>query len=410
MSKDTAELFPTIQLDDIYAICQLAKQARSWRPALVQILKQVRKTIIYDNVAVYLLDRNTGSLEVSYAKSVGRGRSSEADVAWGEVAAGLVFQTGDKVLQEPEPNPNLDRLEQPFILGMPLKLEQEILGAMVFIRFGGPHYTPEQIEYASFTAQLAGCMIGVQELKQQLSTVETLKQMLDIQGDLISILSHEIRNPLGFIKGYTSTLLRSDTEWDAQTQREFLTIIESETDRLERLLENLLDSARLESGQTIIKFLPVRLEALFNDMKERAKLQYPDMQIEVQIETSPATVLGDPRRLTQVFEYLLSNSAKYAPGSPVHINVQQMDQPKGILIRFSDSGPGIPEKHLPFIFERFFRNPEQNLQIYGTGLGLYIARQIVLAHHGRITATSDAGKGVTFHIFLPEQTFEPPVA
>jgi len=72
--------------------------------------------------------------------------------------------------------------------------------------------------------------------------------------------------------------------------------------------------------------------------------------------------------------------------------------------------PGIPEKHLPFIFERFFRNPEQNLQIYGTGLGLYIARQIVLAHHGRITATSDAGKGVTFHIFLPEQTFEPPVA
>ena len=199
MSKDTAELFPTIQLDDIYAICQLAKQARSWRPALVQILKQVRKTIIYDNVAVYLLDRNTGSLEVSYAKSVGRGRSSEADVAWGEVAAGLVFQTGDKVLQEPEPNPNLDRLEQPFILGMPLKLEQEILGAMVFIRFGGPHYTPEQIEYASFTAQLAGCMIGVQELKQQLSTVETLKQMLDIQGDLISILSHEIRNPLGFI-------------------------------------------------------------------------------------------------------------------------------------------------------------------------------------------------------------------
>ena len=112
---------------------------------------------------------------------------------------------------------------------MPLKLEQEILGAMVFIRFGGPHYTPEQIEYASFTAQLAGCMIGVQELKQQLSTVETLKQMLDIQGDLISILSHEIRNPLGFIKD-TSTLLRSDTEWDAQTQR-VLTIIESETDR-----------------------------------------------------------------------------------------------------------------------------------------------------------------------------------
>ena len=109
----------------------------------------------------------------------------------------------------------------------------------------------------------------------------------------------------------------------------------------------------------------------------------------------------------------LSNAIRYSdparPRSRVVIGVRRRTATRCEL-QVWDSGPGIPEKHLPFIFERFFRNPEQNLQIYGTGLGLYIARQIVLAHHGRITATSDAGKGVTFHIFLPEQTFELPVA
>ena len=122
------------------------------------------------------------------------------------------------------------------------------------------------------------------------------------------------------------------------------------------------------------------------------------------VELTDATFLtlkieGDPTRLAQVFDNLLSNATKYAPDSTINITLSTQDD--HAHIEFSDQGPGIPTDDLPNIFTRFYRVPNHNQSVRGTGLGLFICRQIINAHHGEITAVSKLGEGTTFHIYLP---------
>jgi signal transduction histidine kinase len=107
----------------------------------------------------------------------------------------------------------------------------------------------------------------------------------------------------------------------------------------------------------------------------------------------------DPARLAQVFDNLLSNAAKYAPGAPITISLDKVDDMAQISIQ--DIGPGIASEHLPNLFKRFFRVPTNNTTVRGTGLGLFICRQIVRAHGGKISVVSEPGKGTTFNISLP---------
>jgi signal transduction histidine kinase len=215
----------------------------------------------------------------------------------------------------------------------------------------------------------------------------------------VATVSHELRTPLGFIKGYATSLLREDANWDEDTRREFLTIIDEETDRLKELIDNLLDSSRLQSGTLRMEFQPVRIDTMLKDLTLRALSFDEDLNIEVNLETSPLKVQADPTRLGQVFDNLISNAVKYAPDSTVNITLSTHDD--HAHIEFSDQGPGIPAEDLPNIFTRFFRVPNQNRSIRGSGLGLFICRSIIHAHQGEIIAESNYGEGTTFHIYLP---------
>jgi signal transduction histidine kinase len=220
-----------------------------------------------------------------------------------------------------------------------------------------------------------------------------------LQDDFVSTISHELRTPLGFIKGYSTSLLRQDTTWDKETEREFLSIIDEEADRLTQLIDNMLESARLQSRTLQFKFSPIRLDALVRDVATRVKTHQPDLNVALDFERVPP-LRGDGVRLSQVFENLFSNAIKYAPGSKLTITMQCTDNV--IHVAFKDEGEGIPEEYIPFIFERFYRVPGERT-VTGTGLGLYICRQIILAHHGKIWAESVLDKGTTFHIQLPAE-------
>ena len=147
----------------------------------------------------------------------------------------------------------------------------------MIIRFGGPAFAPEDIELAKFIAQQISLLIEREHLQQEYRLLEEQQQQIRLQDDFVSTITHELRNPLGFIKGYTTTLLRSDTQWDQNTQQEFLNIIDQETDRLQELIDNLLDSARLQSGEMRMQFQPVRLDSVLNDVILRAKLHHPEL-------------------------------------------------------------------------------------------------------------------------------------
>ncbi len=399
MSGDPNNSGGSVRPEHLYAISRAVIHASEWKPALNQVVRLVRSIFIFDNLAVYLVNQEGEGIDVMYAKAVGRGRNKEADIAWGESLASRVTESRQIALEEPTPGATEDRLNQPYMLGIPLTVDQRSLGALIFVRFGGPAFSQENIKLAEFIALQISLLVERQNLQKEYHRLEAQHVQNQIQQDFISTITHELRSPLGFIKGYATTLLRSDTTWDQATQQEFLEIIDQETDQLQELIENLLDSARLQSGHLDMRFQPVRLDALMNDVIMRSDLHQPNLKIKVEVSKDLPTIQGNPNRLSQVFENLLSNASKYAPDSVVEIKIEQSDQQVYIGVR--DHGPGIPEEYLPFIFNRFFRNPDQPPNIRGTGLGLYICKQIMQAHNGEITATSRVGDGTTFHLTLP---------
>jgi len=387
-----------IKTETLYSLSKICWESSNWKQALDVICSEIRPYFIFDNLAVYLFNESHSDLEISYARATGRGKNKEADVAWGESIISDVIKNNRTILSEPSEEES-DRLKRPHILAIPLQSKKAELGVVVIIRFGTPIFTRDHINFAEFMSSQISSMILRQERESMINQLQEHIQTLQIQDDFISTLSHELKNPIGFIKGYTTTLLRQDTSWSIENQNEFLQIIDQETDRLKELIDNLLDSSRLQSGKTTLNIQLLRIDALLNDVISHARIHHPDLQINLDIRQELPMLKGDPRRLKQVFDNLVSNAAKYAPGKPLLFRIYK--EPQGITIDVKDSGPGIPKKDLEKVFERFYRSEAHNQDTRGSGLGLFICKKIVEAHQGQINATSPPGKGTTIHVFLP---------
>ena len=393
------ESLNTQELDAIYAISRVVTRASELDASLDEIIGIARTVFIFDNVVLYV-HQKADSIEPSYARAIGRGRNSESDLAWGESIAKDVLKSGKIVVrQEITGDVSKDRMNARYFLGLPLISGDNNIGAVVFVRYGGPQFTPDHTHLAEYIAGHIAQLYEHGILITRLSRLEAERQLERLQDDFVSTVSHELRTPLGFIKGYATTLLRENANWDEVDRREFLTIIDEETDRLKELIDNLLDSSRLQSGTLRMEFQPLRLDTMLKDLPIRAKSFDEHLTIDVNLEASQLQVQADPTRLAQVFDNLLSNVVKYAPGSNVNITLSSQDNQAHIAV--SDNGPGIPEENLPNIFSRFYRVPNQNRAVRGSGLGLFICRRIINAHEGEITAESNFGEGTTFHIYLP---------
>ena len=380
----------------IQTLVQAAGLNDDWKVALDKLLVALRAEFVFDNAAIYMVDQNTSNLEIAHARAVGRGKAAEADAAWGENLANKVLARECIIVQDPQEDAN-DRISQAYLLGLPLYNGSKVFGVMVFVRFGGPVYEEAHITLASVVGSLVSSLLfrNLHDMtRQQLSS---LQQKVQLQDDFVATISHELRTPLGFIKGYSTTLLRADTTWDEETKQEFLTIIDEEADRLAQLIDNILESAKLQSKSVQLNLQPLRLDALIRDVVLRVRTRHKNLEVELELEPVPP-IRGDNVRISQVFENLFSNAIKYAEGSPISVSVREK---KGsLLVTFSDRGPGIPKAYLPYIFERFYRVPGERTS-KGSGLGLYICNQIIMAHHGKIWVESELKQGTTFHIQLP---------
>jgi len=381
----------------VYEMIRIVTKAGDMRRDMEKFFGLLREQFVFDNVAVYIQDETTGSLEITHARAIGRAKNAEADADWGETFAGHVFAKGKLQIQEPESGVAIDdRLRQAYLLGIPLRIHGKVSGALVFVRFGGPTYDEQNLVVPSLGAQLLSLLFERKMWKETRDELYDLKQQMQLQDDFVSTISHELRTPLGFIKGYSTSLLRKDTSWDQETQNEFLTIIDEEADRLSLLIENVLESARLQSRTLPLRFQALRLDAVLRDVVTRNRSRYKDLDVSLDASPTPP-VEGDGVRIAQVFENLFTNAIKYAPNTPITILLQQVGQ--NLLISFMDRGPGIPQESLPLIFERFYRVRSEKAA--GTGLGLFICKQIIEAHRGKIWAESNPEQGTTFFIELP---------
>jgi len=379
-------------------LMQVTAYAGNFRDAIERFLVKLREEFVFDNVAVYLQDGATQTLEVVYARAIGRAKNAEADANWGEDFAGQVIAKGKLLLQDPNPDSSPDdRLHQAYLLGLPLQADGLIKGALIFVRFGGPVYEQAHITTATVAAELLSMVFERVTWREMHEELHDLKRQMQLQEDFVSTISHELRTPLGFIKGYSTSLLRKDTNWDEETKLEFLTIIDEEADRLALLIENVLESARLQSKTLPLRFQPLRLDAVLRDVIQRIRARYKELDVNMDIQSTPS-IHGDGVRMAQVFENLFTNAVKYAPGAPISILLKEVGN--SILVSFTDRGPGIPKESLPLVFERFYRVRSERT-VTGTGLGLYICKQIIEAHRGKIWAESNPGQGTTFFIELP---------
>lgn len=230
----------------------------------------------------------------------------------------------------------------------------------------------------------------------------------EMKSTFASIISHELKTPVALIKGYAQTLARPDAQWDAETARQSLQIIEEEADRLEGLINNMLDVSRIQSGGLRLDFDDVDMQTLIRKVAEAYRTQTTHHQLEVDFPHPLPPIRGDEERLRQVFTNLLGNAIKYSPEGGVirlggwHENNRDTQGGQRVVLYVADQGIGIPQEELGKIFDRFYRvDSTMRRTTAGAGVGLYLAKAIVEAHAGQLWVTSEVKKGTTFFVALP---------
>lgn len=224
-----------------------------------------------------------------------------------------------------------------------------------------------------------------------------------IKSTFISVVSHELKTPVALIKGYVATLRRDDAHWERDIIADSLAVIEEEADRLTELIENLLDASRLQAGGLKLNRAEVSLAQLAHRLCERFATQTTQHTFKIDLPPNFPVILADEDRLTQVFNNLLSNAIKYAPqGGEIHIGGQV--RPEEVIVCISDQGEGIAASDAPHVFDRFYRAPEAARNTKGAGLGLFLTRAIIEAHHGRIWVDTRYTSGARICFTLPRET------
>ena len=219
--------------------------------------------------------------------------------------------------------------------------------------------------------------------------------------EFVANVSHELRTPLTSIQGYVETLIEEPTP-GPETRREFLGVILKNATRMNRLTEDLLALASVESPDYKLTLQPQRASVLVKDAIESLGGIVVDSGVKLQSAGAPdSQVMADPDAMNQVFGNLIENALKYGrEGKRVRVGARELASEVQFTVQ--DFGPGISSEHLERIFERFYRvDKARSRESGGTGLGLAIVKHIVQAHGGRIWAESELGSGVSFHFTLP---------
>jgi signal transduction histidine kinase len=230
--------------------------------------------------------------------------------------------------------------------------------------------------------------------------VTNLRQSDEAKKAFIADVTHELRTPLTVIKGTIETLEDGALD-DLEGRSSLLTSMMRETDRLIRMVNELLVLTRADAGSLNLNIQHVDLTELAQMRCETMRLTALRQNVEMKVVGEPQFVSADPDRLSQVFDNLLANAIRHSPQSS-SVVVQVQPTLNGVECSVSDSGVGIPEKHLPFIFDRFYRVDSSRDRLSGgSGLGLAIARSLILVHGGEISAKSVEGEGTTITFWLP---------
>jgi two-component system phosphate regulon sensor histidine kinase PhoR len=268
--------------------------------------------------------------------------------------------------------------------------ERHFRGYMVPYRVPPPEGTPGRRDDAGTPGRLL-----------VLRDMTDIRRLEEVRNLFLGSVSHELRTPLQIIKGFVVTLM--DHPFADDEVRHYLQTIDRETDRLTRLVKDLIELSRLRSARLSLELAPaVPEEVLAETLNQLAPAaERKGVTVEYQAPPSPQPLPLDRDRFKQVALNLLDNALKYTPPQG-RVRVSTRLEGETWVMEVADDGPGIPEEDLPHLFERFFRSPDPRLRkVSGTGLGLFIVKEIVALHRGQISAASQVGRGTTIVVRLP---------
>ncbi|MDD5010783.1 MAG: ATP-binding protein [Phycisphaerae bacterium] len=328
----------------------------------------------------------------------------------------LVTDTGDKLVMANEPAGKLFGFEVEKAALKPigeLVQNKELVNLIETSRGSKVRHVRHELQFNVGENKLTyDCIISsiYDDDGQVCGTVSVLhditreKEISQMKNDFVSHVSHELKTPLASITAYSEMLVDGEAN-DEKTRREFYSVIQNQAQRLNRLIEDILNISRIESGLVKINKEAVSTALIIRDAVQMIKSQAAEKKINIEDQTSIVfdQVYGDRDMISQVVINLLSNAVKYTPsGGKITVNSEVNESEHIVRVAITDTGVGIPPEELPNVFEKFYRVKANKKYAKGTGLGLSLVKQIVeKMHGGRVFVTSEIGKGSCFGFEMP---------
>jgi two-component system sensor histidine kinase KdpD len=278
---------------------------------------------------------------------------------------------------------------------MPLRMGTRVVGCMGVAGSALSRQTLEAIgSLVAIAIERAGAV-------EKLSRAEAARESEQLRSVLLDSVTHEFRSPLTAIKASVTSLLGTASH-SPEERLELLTIINEESDRLNRLIGEAAEMAQLDANKVEFRFTSAPVANPVAEALEELKQLLIHHPVEVRIPADLPDARMDSAHIKEVLVHLIENAAKYSPaGAPIRITAEAKNSDQMLTLNIADRGPGIDDFEQSLVFEKFYRGRNQRVQVHGTGMGLAICKAIVEAHGGQLGVTSQLGHGSVFYFSLP---------
>ena len=394
------------RLRDVSALQQVLVALNSsleMEQVLEIILRQSSRLLSATEGAVLLADRERGVQTI--ASAIPEGLTGE--FAIGEDLPGTVARTRLATLaggpDEVARFPWVAGRELTTSMCAPLVAGGELIGTLILSAKGDRRFGEYDLRLLMlFAEQAAVAISNAQAYKRERESVSRLADLDRLKTDFVATITHELKTPLTSLLGYAQILRKRAAELKPEQRDEFFEIMARQGERILRLIEELLQSSRIEAGATKLRREPLDMRAIAGELERDLSSMSHSHAFAFDVPAHDLGLFGDGTAIEHILTNLLENAIKYSsPDSTIRLYVEE--QGNEVHIKVADQGQGIEPEDLPFIFERFRQAQGSGKTRNSVGLGLYIVRSLVNAHGGRVWADSKVGQGTTFTVALPRR-------
>ncbi len=402
--------YKAISHPKLITVFELTKEAHSsmnTEKCISTILDKVSGVLNTELGSVMLVDEKKQELFIKKASGLDPNIVRQTRVKIGESISGWVAKEGKPLLIKDisqdkrfksRGNSGSKKYATNSLLSVPFKIGDKVIGVInVNNKKAKMSFNNNDLKLLSLVSEQTALAI------QNSLIHEEVKRLAHLKLDFVSDISHELKSPLAIIRDSISMASEKIGSADIEKNRHLLDIASRNIDRLNRLLDSLLDLAKFEAGRASIKRAYLDIKQLITDCVEFIKpaASKKNIKIKTDFRITYSKIWADSDKMIQVINNLLTNAVKFTPeGGGIKVTLKQKD--KNVLISVQDSGIGIKKKDLQKLFNKFERLDSGNKAAKGTGLGLAICKEIVNVHNGRIWAVGKPGKGSRFNVLLPK--------